>query len=94
MIKFAKQQSTELRYEEAKGLVNNSEHRRNIAFLTYGYWLIRRLKGESDGASILALWRIVAWDPRGGIRNDFQLDVDGFIQAERKVILLLEDFTS
>jgi hypothetical protein len=70
----------------ADDLVANVKTRRHAAYLTYGYWLIQRLDGNSDGASILALWRIIAWDPRGGMRRNFHLKLDDFQFAEQVLL--------
>ena len=66
-------------------LLASEESRRWAAFITYGDWLIKRLSGDSDGPAILALWRIIAWDPRGGVRRGFRLELDGFRNAERNL---------
>ena len=66
-------------------LLASEESRRWAAFITYGDWLIKRLSGDSDGPAILALWRLIAWDPRGGVRRGFRLELDGFRNAERNL---------
>ena len=67
-------------------LVNHQSTRRSAAYLAYGYWLIQRLVGESDGPAILALWRLLAWDPRGGMRSGFTLELDDFRLAEDQLL--------
>lgn len=67
-------------------LVTDESTRRYAAFVTYGHWLLRRMRGESDGPSILALWRLIAWDPRGGIRRGFTLHINDFKVAEEKLL--------
>ena len=70
----------------AAQLVNDQSTRRSAAYLAYGYWLIQRLVGESDGPAILALWRLIAWDPLGGIRSGFTLELDDFRLAEDQLL--------
>jgi hypothetical protein len=40
----------------------------------------------SDGPAILALWRLIAWDPRGGMRPNFELKLDDFRAAEGQLL--------
>jgi len=65
--------------------------RRDAAYITYGHWLIKRLSGKSDGPAILALWRIIAWDPRGGMRRGFTLQRDDFKEAERNLLTAIRN---
>lgn len=65
--------------------------RRACAYLSYGDWLIRRLAGESDGPAVLALWRLVAWDTRGGQRRGFELKLADFRLAETKLLAIIRD---
>lgn len=73
----------------AKRIVTDQTTRRSAAYLAYGHWLIRRLTGESDGPAILALWRIIAWDPRGGMRPEFSLQLDDFKFAEESLLAVM-----
>jgi len=70
----------------AKRIVTEKITRRSAAYFAYGYWLIRRLSGDSDGPAILALWRLIAWDPRGGMRHGFTLQLDDFRVAENALL--------
>jgi hypothetical protein len=45
-----------------------------------------RLSGQSDGPAILALWRLIGWDPRGGVRQGFTLKLDDFKIAEQNLL--------
>lgn len=56
------------------------------AYIAYGYSLIGRLKGETEGPAVLALWRIIAWDPRGGMRRGFKLKLSDFKLAKRTIL--------
>lgn len=83
---LAHENEIELDAALAKQLRTDEKTRRAAAYLTYGHWLIRRLSGESDGPAILALWRLIAWDPRGGMRPNFELKLDDFRAAERQLL--------
>ena len=83
---LAVEHGLELDEKVAMQIATDKRTRRSAAYLTYAYWLIRRLSGESDGPAILGLWRLVAWDPRGGMRPGFELRLHDF-QAAEVVIL-------
>ncbi len=70
---LAAQHGIELDENSAAEFLTDQRTRRAAAYVTYGQWLILRLTGESDGPAMLALWRLIAWDPRGGIRHGFKL---------------------
>lgn len=70
----------------AERLVKNERTRRWAAYMAYGHWLIMRLMGESDGPSLLALWRLIAWDPRGGVQRGFTLELKDFRLAEEMLV--------
>lgn len=89
LLEFAREQAVELDPATAERMVKEHSLRRAIAYLTYGHWLIKRLYGESDGPAILALWRLIAWDPRGGAIRGFELQVADFVRAERSVLIAL-----
>jgi hypothetical protein len=72
-------------------IVTDQKTRRSAAYIAYGHWLVRRLAGESDGPAILALWRIIAWDPRGGMRRGFTLKLDDFRVAEQTLLSAIQD---
>jgi hypothetical protein len=82
MIEYLEQLAAEnglsIDEQSAERLVSEERTRRAVAYITYGHWLIRRMRGESDGASMLALWRIIAWHPQGGMRRGFKLKLDDF----------------
>ncbi len=83
---FAATNGIDLDENSACNMITNQGTRRAAAYITYGHWLILRLKGESDGPAILALWRLMAWDPRGGIRQGFKLELGDFKTAERTLL--------
>ena len=72
--------------DKLKKIASDPATQQDAAYLTYGHWLIERLTGESAGPAILVLWRLIAWDPRGGMRQGFTLEIDDFKAAEKKLI--------
>lgn len=74
----------------AKQLVTGPQTRRSAAYMTYGHWLIQRLSGLSDGPAILVLWRLIAWDPRGGMRPNFELKIEDFRAAEKCLLAAIQ----
>jgi hypothetical protein len=86
VVELAKENAIYLDDQLATQLVTDHKTRRFAAYLTYGDWLIRRLSGESDGPAILALWRLIAWDPRGGARRGFTLELEDFKRAEKELL--------
>jgi hypothetical protein len=48
------------------------------------------MRGESDGASMLALWRIIALKLRDGVRLGFKLKVDDFEAAEKTLLSAID----
>lgn len=61
---------------------NIINYRRLAAYSTYGYWLLQRLDGYSDGVSLLALWREIAYEPAGSPMQNFKLKYEDFAKAE------------
>lgn len=81
----------EIDERSAAKIVADVRTRRSAAYIAYGHWLIQRLQGKSDGPAVLALWRLIAWDPRGGFRRGFTLDADDFRAAEKTLISAIQD---
>ncbi|MFC1759785.1 hypothetical protein ACFL2H_13630 [Planctomycetota bacterium] len=84
--KLAKENQLDIDDKQTTQLVTGKTTRRHAAYIAYGHWLVRRLSGESDGPAVLALWRIVAWDPRGGMRRGFTLQLNDFKVAEKELL--------
>ena len=93
LLHLAHENGMEITEPFAVQLVNDQSTRRSAAYVAYGYWLIQRLVGESDGPAILALWRLIAWDPRGGMRPGFSLELDDFKLAEDQLLEAIKDAT-
>jgi hypothetical protein len=82
LIELAHEQDLKLTTKDTEALFAVPEHRIAAAYSTYGYWLIQRMKGITDGPSILALWRQFAWTDAGSPRKGFKLQFDDFKKSE------------
>lgn len=91
VAELAKENDLDVSDEMAERIVTDDNTRRSAAYISYGRWLIRRLSGESDGLAILALWRLIAWDPRGGMRRGFTLQLNDFKTAEKALLSALQN---
>ncbi len=88
---LAAENGLQLTEQRAMQFVADQRTRRVSAYIAYGHWLILRLEGQVDGPAILALWRIIAWDPRGGMRPGFTLQLNDFIVAETELLAAMQD---
>ena len=79
---LATEEGMSLSRSDAETLIEDSVQRRAAAYSAYGFWLIQRTNGITDGTSILALWREIAWTPQGSPRKDFQLQYNNFVDSE------------
>ncbi len=61
-------------------------YRRLAAYSAYGFWLLQRLDGYSDGVSLLALWREFAYEPAGSPIQGFKLKYEDFVRAEEALV--------
>lgn len=86
VTELAKEYRLNIDEDHAMKLATDNATRRDAAYIAYGHWLIKRLSGETDGPAILALWRIIAWDPRGGMRSGFTLELNDFKVAEENLL--------
>jgi hypothetical protein len=75
-----------LKPEAATSIVQDNETRRFAGYSVYGYWLIKRTEGITDGSSILALWREIAWHPTGSPIKNFKLQYKDFMAAEESLV--------
>jgi hypothetical protein len=66
-------------------VVRNDDTRRAAAYSAYGYWLIRRLDGHTDGPAVLALWREIAWNRAGSPIRGFRLRYGDVADAEESL---------
>jgi hypothetical protein len=79
--------------EHVMAIVRGNETRRHAAYSAYGYWLIRRLEGDSAGKGILSLWREIAWNLTGSPINGFKLRYEDFVAAEASLVDALQTAT-
>jgi len=70
----------------AAQLVHDRATRRFAGYSAYGHWLIKRMDGFSDGKSVLALWRVIAWHPTGSPIKGFALQYEDFLHAEQSLL--------
>jgi hypothetical protein len=74
----------------AERVATDEATRRSAAYSAYGHWLIKRLDGLSDGPSILALWREIAWNKSGSPFQRFELKHADFVTAEEALLRALQ----
>jgi hypothetical protein len=76
--------------ELAEEIATGEATRRAAGYSAYGHWLIKRLDGLTDGPSILALWREIAWNKSGSPIPRFELRQADFVAAEQSLVRALE----
>ncbi len=91
IIELAREHDLKLKTSDAEALIANPEYKIAAAYSTYGYWLIQRTKGVTDGPSILGLWRQFAWTDAGSPRKDFKLDYDDFKKSEDMLLTSIRE---
>jgi hypothetical protein len=79
---LAREEGIDVSAERATAVVHEAATRRFAAYSAYGDSLIRRLRGHSDGTSVLALWREIAWKREGSPIRGFELRYEDFAEAE------------
>jgi hypothetical protein len=89
LVSLAFEEGIQANEDDVRYLCESDEARRYTAYSAYGYWLIRRLDGETDGTSILALWREMAWTRQGSPMKNFKLRIDDIRDAESNLVLKL-----
>jgi hypothetical protein len=87
---LAKEEGMEANDQIAMEIVESETTRRPAGYSAYGHWLIRRLEGETDGASVLALWREIAWTQEGSPVKKFKLEYKDFVDAEESLVNALQ----
>jgi hypothetical protein len=75
--------------EVAERIATADQTRRAAGYSAYGLSLIKRLDGLSDGPSILALWREIAWTGAGSPIPRFELNYQDFQTAENDLVRVL-----
>jgi hypothetical protein len=74
-----------------RALAGDPDTRRSAGYSTYGYWLINRLSGHTDGPAILGLWREIAWNKRGSPIQGFSLRYEDSASAERSLLRAMQN---
>jgi hypothetical protein len=70
----------------ATSYLDDPDLRRAMGYSAYGKSLLERLRGETEGPAVLALWREIAWTRTGAPIKDFRLDVDDFVASEQHLL--------
>ncbi len=83
---LAEEEGLAISPERIESVVTDLATRRSAAFSAYGQWLINRLAGATDGPSVLALWREIAWNRSGSPIQGFELKLEDFQSAERELL--------
>jgi hypothetical protein len=71
---------------DVEALLRNDELSRRAALSAYGAELLRRCRGHSYGAPVLALWRQFAWTSTGAPDRKFQLTYEGIAEAREALL--------
>lgn len=71
------------------GIVDDAYFREIVSLVTYGYDLLKRLKGIANGPAVLALWRGFAWHETGSPKHGFELKAAAIIQAEEQLRVIV-----
>ena len=71
---------------EVEELLSDDSVFEYASLVAYGTDLFSRMKGISNGAAILSLWRGFAWTRLGSPKPNFQLTADLILAAETQII--------
>lgn len=94
LVELAEEHHLKLTSSDTTAVIAKPECRIAAAYSTYGYWLIQRTKGMTDGASILALWRQFAWTEAGSPRKDFKLQYDDIKGSEDLLLTSMRELAA
>lgn len=86
LLQLAQEEQRAVTDDVAQRIVEDPNTHVAAAYSTYGWWLIQRLQGESEGKAILALWREIAWEPTGTPIKGFKLRLEDFVEAEQTLL--------
>lgn len=67
-------------------LEDDQEQKECVCLVTYGYDLLDRMKGVTNGPSVLALWRGFAWTAQGSPKKGFMLTADKIMNAQSVIL--------
>jgi hypothetical protein len=91
IAQLASEHGIPLAREKCQMIAADPETSRAAGYSAYGYWLIQRLAGDTDGPSILALWRVIAWKKAGSPIPEFRLRYEDFESSEELLRRVLQD---
>ncbi len=86
ILQLAQEEHRSVTAETAERIGEDPKTRVAAAYSAYGWWLIQRMQGVSEGKAILALWREIAWEPTGTPIKGFKLCVADFVEAEQSLL--------
>jgi hypothetical protein len=86
ILALADEHNLEITPLRAVDVISTDATRRSAAYSTYGYWLIQRLDGYTDGSAVLALWREIAWSRMGSPIQGFRLRLEDVVNAETAIV--------
>jgi hypothetical protein len=79
---IAREHNLQLDQQKAEKLID-SESGEYVSLVAYGLQLVSRMQGSSDGPSVLALWREIAWEKTGSPKKNFKLEANDILNAEK-----------
>ncbi len=94
LVELTHEHDLKLTTKDAEALIASPECKIAAAYSTYGYWLIQRTKGLTDGPSILALWRHFAWTDAGSPRKGFNLQFDDIQKSEGLLVTTMRELAA
>lgn len=86
ILQLAQEEHRSVTAETAERIGEDPKTRVAAAYSAYGWWLIQRMQGVSEGKAILALWREIAWEPTGTPIKGFKLCMEDFVEAEQTLL--------
>lgn len=94
LIELAHEHSVKMTISDAEKLIAKPECRVAAAYSAYGYWLIQRTQGLTDGPSILAIWRHFAWSDAGSPRKEFRLQYEDIQKSEDLLLTSIRELAA
>jgi hypothetical protein len=80
--------------DDFKEIINSNKTYESVSVITYGNELISRTKGNSNGASVLWLWRNFAWNKLGSPRKNFKFTKNYLLDSKTKVCMALKKMSA
>jgi len=74
-----------------KKIADDEWYKGDVAYLAYTRTLFKRIEYSEGGGYMLALWRQIAWNEKGGPIKNFQMnEADVFYAMQRLKIKILD----